>query len=101
MEIRVSISVEIMVRAPGQNILANRLPILLSKAIFYMSCKFDAKMGKGLTLFRPFISKILSTASSKYGLQPIPYTVSVGYTITPPVFTIDAHFKVCPLLQHL
>ena len=78
MEIRVSRSVEMMVSAPGQNIIANRLPILPSNAIFSMSCMFDAKMGKGLALFRPFISKTLSTASSRYGLQPIPYTVSVG-----------------------
>ena len=47
------------------------------------------KIMRLLLSLRCFIAKIRATAEGLVASQPIPHTVSVGYSITPPAFNIS------------
>jgi len=75
-----------MVRAPGQYSFASRTATPLSRTRREAVSKLSQRTGTGFPPL-PFILKSLSAASSFIGSQPRPYTVSVGYTMTPPPST--------------
>ena len=74
------------VKAPGQNCAHIVWAISEnSETIVSTVCILSSNRGNPLELDLPFTFNNFSTASSKFGLAPSPYKVSVGYAITPPL----------------
>jgi hypothetical protein len=91
----------IIVRGPGQNDRASFLTLFETSTMFSRSNRLAQRTGIAFSATLFFNRNIRSTALSSNGLQPIAYTVSVGYTITPPSFTMFAQFSIPLSTPHL